>query len=99
MVKSIPAILGEVELSKLFEKMAAQLAEFNSTVAVGEAIDKILAVIACHRQVRAGDHLNQEELKALVRDIERFDISCCPHGRPALIKIGRKEVDKWFKRT
>lgn len=97
-VKAVPSILGDVPLKPLFEKIAAELDLFDSSAAVDETVDKILSVIACHRQVRAGDNLSKEELEALVRDVEKFDISHCPHGRPAVVRIKRQEVDKWFKR-
>lgn len=99
LIKAIPAILGEVSLKPLFEKMAADLSEFSSSQEVEEAVSKVLSVIACHRQVRAGDTLTKEELHALVKDIERYNISCCPHGRPATVRIKRQELEKWFKRT
>lgn len=98
-IKAVPAILGDVSLKNIFEKMAEELSDFGSSGAVEQEIDRIFSVIACHRQVRAGDDLTFEEMRRLVSDIERSNISHCPHGRPATIEIERSEVEKWFKRT
>ncbi len=98
-IKAVPAILGDVSLKNIFEKMAAELSDFGSSGAVEGEIDKIFSVIACHSQVRAGDTLSFEEMRQLVMDIERSGISHCPHGRPATIEIERSEVEKWFKRS
>ena len=98
-VKAVPAILGDVSLKMVFEKIAEELAEFGSSRTIQEEMDKIFSVIACHRQVRAGDSLSHEEMQTLVNDIERAALTFCPHGRPAVVEIERTEVDKWFKRT
>lgn len=98
-VKGVPSILGDISLKMIFEKIAGELAEFGSSRAANEELDKILSVIACHRQVRAGDLLSTEEMQSLVRDVERKGASHCPHGRPAVVTIERTEVDKWFKRS
>ncbi|MFH0800507.1 MAG: DNA mismatch repair endonuclease MutL [Pseudomonadota bacterium] len=98
LVKEVPAILGDVALSPLFEKLAAELEEIGGSNSVDEAAEKIFAVVACHRQVRGGDALSSEELAALVRDIERENVTHCPHGRPAIVKIEKSEIEKWFKR-
>ncbi len=98
-IKAVPAILGDVSLKNLFEKFAVELSDFESSAAADEETDKIFQVVACHRQVRAGDSLCKEEMESLVRQMEQGGISHCPHGRPALVTIERSEVDKWFKRS
>lgn len=98
-VNGVPSILGDVSLKMIFEKLIQEFSDFGSSKAMEEEIDKILSVIACHRQVRAGDMLSNEEMQSLVRDMESAGTSHCPHGRPAVVTIERAEVDKWFKRT
>jgi DNA mismatch repair protein MutL len=98
-VKACPSLLGDVSLQHLFERIAQEIADYGSFGATDEVIDKILAIIACHRQVRAGDVLSQIEMEVLIRDLETSGTSHCPHGRPAVVTIERSEVEKWFKRT
>lgn len=98
MIKSVPSILGDVSLKPLFEKISDELSDFGSSGAVSELLDKLCALIACHRQVRGGDSLSREEMDHLIKDIERENISHCPHGRPAIVRIEPSEIEKWFKR-
>ncbi|MFH1874836.1 MAG: DNA mismatch repair endonuclease MutL [Pseudomonadota bacterium] len=98
-VKSMPSILGDVSAKPLLEKISTDLAEFEASDGLEKTIEQIFALVACHQQVRAGDKLSPLELEQLIRDIFLENISNCPHGRPALIKIAPEEVEKWFRRT
>lgn len=58
-----------------------------------------LAQIACKSSIKSGDKLSNMEIKLLLDNISegKFPLQC-PHGRPAIIRLTRKEIDKWFKR-
>jgi DNA mismatch repair protein MutL len=98
LVKAVPALLGGVGLATLFDKLAHEFEELGSSEALEEAVDKVFAVVACHAQVRAGDRLSSEEMRGLIDDMNRNEITHCPHGRPAMVRIDRSEIEKWFKR-
>lgn len=98
-VTAVPAILGDIDVKALFEKMFAEIAECGSSDAIDEKIEHLFSVVACHAQVRAGDRLSIPEMQRLVDDIVRERVDSCPHGRPAIIRITRSEIDKWFKRS
>jgi DNA mismatch repair protein MutL len=99
LVKAVPAILGDASTTPVFEELASDLENYGGSRTFDEEIERIFAVVACHAQVRAGDRLSNEEIAALVRDIERENIAHCPHGRPAVVKIEKSEIEKWFKRS
>ena len=98
LVKAVPEILGDSSVACIFAELAAELEEIGSSEKVDETIERIFAVVACHRQVRSGDRLSAAELSALVRDIEREGVTHCPHGRPALVRVEKGEIERWFKR-
>lgn len=98
-VSAVPAILGDVDVKALFEKVFADIAERGSSDEIDEKLEHLFSVIACHAQVRAGDRLSMPEMQQLVDDIIREKVDSCPHGRPAIIRIKREEIDRWFKRT
>ncbi|MDL2258352.1 DNA mismatch repair endonuclease MutL [Eubacteriales bacterium OttesenSCG-928-K08] len=54
---------------------------------------------ACKHAIKAGDIISEQEIADL---LEYFNASgaplTCPHGRPVLIKMDRKELEKLFKR-
>jgi DNA mismatch repair protein MutL len=99
LVKAVPELLRDASVAGLMERLADEFEAMGEASSLEETMEKVFAVVACHRQVRAGDRLGAEELRALVRDIERENITSCPHGRPALVRIERDEIEKWFKRT
>jgi DNA mismatch repair protein MutL len=98
LVKAVPAIAAGASATRLMEKLAAELEDIGESSSLDEAMERIFAVVACHRQVRAGDRLGPEELRALARDVERGGITSCPHGRPAVVRIRKEEIEKWFGR-
>lgn len=98
-VKSVPALLGGLGTDHLFHEVARELEEFGGSHTVDQVVEHIFAVIACHRQVRGGDRLAADEISRLVSDVERENVTTCPHGRPAVVKIEKGEIEKWFKRT
>lgn len=97
-VKAIPAMIGGKSVAALMERLAQEFEGMGRAPSVDEAMERIFALTACHGQVRAGDRLTGEELAALVRDVERNNVTSCPHGRPAVVRIERVEIEKWFKR-
>ncbi|MFH1830707.1 MAG: DNA mismatch repair endonuclease MutL [Pseudomonadota bacterium] len=98
LVKAVPDHLGGASVAPLMQKLATEFEELGRSASIAETMDRIFAVVACHRQVRAGDRLELQEMAQLVRDIERENITSCPHGRPAAVRIDKGEVEKWFKR-
>ena len=61
--------------------------------------DDILATMACHSAVRAGEELSTDELKVLLVEAEKVDFYLnCPHGRPVFKWFTQSEVGSWFDR-
>ncbi len=61
--------------------------------------DRMLATIACHSSIRAGQILSAEECKDLVRQLEKTDRpNTCPHGRPTIVQININDLEREFKR-
>ena len=57
------------------------------------------ATIACRSSHQAGDILNQEQMQNLIKTLQKTENnSSCPHGRPTLWVLSKKEIDKQFKR-
>lgn len=97
-IKAVPALLTDADIGSLFEKMFHELDELGSSVAIDEKVEQMFSLIACHRQVRAGDWLESAEMHRLVDEVLNNKIDSCPHGRPAVVRFERKDIDKWFKR-
>ena len=62
------------------------------------ARDEVLKTVACKAAIKAGRSSEPEELKLLARAVCRGEVRYCPHGRPVSWTLGRKELDRQFKR-
>ena len=61
---------------------------------------RIASSIACHSAIRAGEHLNQEQMRDIIDRLLATDIPhSCPHGRPTFIQVTPTELERRFKRT
>jgi len=64
-----------------------------------EILDRVLAEIACHSVVRAGDRLSTGEAEALLRAMDAADFTGKgPHGRPVLLRVPLSEIARRFGR-
>ncbi len=68
----------------------------------GEAfswLDQALVTLSCHTAIRAGQTLSLDEMRDLVRSLERCDLPhTCPHGRPTLVQMTRDQLEREFAR-
>jgi DNA mismatch repair protein MutL len=64
-----------------------------------EPRERVAASLACHAAIRAGQTLNQEEMRELVKQLEETQMpATCPHGRPTMIHLSAEALAKEFKR-
>jgi DNA mismatch repair protein MutL len=99
-VKGTPAILGNFEVEPLLKELMEDLESHGSSTKLEDHLDELFATMACHRQIRAGDHLSPREMQELVNELdEGAHTYHCPHGRPVMVQIGFREIEKWFKRV
>ena len=88
MVREVPALLGQIDVRALINDLADDLAEMDSNLALRERLEEVCSTMACHGSVRAGRQLNNEEMNALLREMEVTPHSGqCNHGRPTYVKL------------
>jgi DNA mismatch repair protein MutL len=62
--------------------------------------EKIVASIACYGAVRSGQALSADEMRELVRQLEQTaNPHTCPHGRPTMIHLSSRQLEKEFGRS
>ena len=101
LVREIPTLLPpDTDVARLIRDFADRLrAEEASGPPARELIDDLLADCACRYSIRAGRALNLEEMNALLREIERTpNADRCNHGRPTVLSLSLKEVERLFGR-
>lgn len=99
-LKAYPVLLKNCQWKALIQEMVDEMMTEVPAEALVKKIDHILATMSCHRQIRANDRLSREEMKALLKQLEGTPRSYhCPHGRPVMVEISSREIEKWFKRV
>lgn len=100
MLKAIPTLLKGANLEKLLEDVVESLESEERLDNLEEHLDHLLATMACHRQIRAGQELQLEEMQDLLQQLEGTPRGYhCPHGRPVMVEIAFRELEKSFKRV
>ena len=95
-ILSVPFVISGINLGKFVEEILSSDV-FNEKTASGLVNDK-LCQTACKHSIRAGDSVSKEEIAYLIDEM-KGSIALCPHGRPIVVKIVKKDFEKMFKRT
>jgi len=98
-VRETPAMLGEINIHGLINDLADDLSENDEALSLKERLADVSATMACHGSVRAGRHLNGDEMNALLRQMEVTPHSGqCNHGRPTYVELKLADIEKLFGR-
>ncbi len=103
-VKSVPAIIDDRQISPFIREMLDKILESGTDTGDDmhkrKWLDDVMILMACHSAIRANYSLNLREMEKLIHDLEKCDNPFhCPHGRPTRIQWSKKEIEKLFKRT
>ena len=94
-LKEFPDIFKEEDAKEIF----LSLIEEMKTEKVEDRGEKLLATLACKTAVKAGEVLPLDKMNFLVEELlQTSNSSLCPHGRPIVVKIEKREIEKGLKR-
>ena len=98
-VRSVPAILADQDPHQVLQ-MLLQDSESGKIPGVQTIEDKILRRVCKAAAVKAGQILSHTEMQGLIHQLERCENPhTCPHGRPIMIHLSNKQLEKEFGRT
>lgn len=97
-VLGVPMVINEENPSEIISELAKNFMEFKHNPQL-DLFDELYHSIACKAAIKANDNSGIVELQALVNSVYDDDnIRYCPHGRPIMIKLSKRDIEKQFKR-
>ncbi len=97
-VTECPTFIESGEIESVISELAGYLAE-NKKDLIPEKLDWIYHSTACRAAIKSGDYTSAYEMEKFVESLlNNPDIRYCPHGRPVLMEMSKKEIEKNFGR-
>jgi len=98
LVRAIPSLMGSSFSARDFRDILGKLSQ--EIKGVSEIIpEETIYMMACKSAIKANRSMSQMEIRGLIRDLAGCENPyTCVHGRPNIISIGKKELEKKFKR-
>lgn len=94
-VKAVPEVLSRTDARSFL----SSLEENMKNVRTGELRRNKLMQMACKSAVKGGDKLTDSDIRILLKLIKEEGVPLsCPHGRPILIRLTKRELEVRFKR-
>jgi DNA mismatch repair protein MutL len=98
-IGAVPALLDWTSSEAALRAVAADLDGLAPGAGVHAALRQMAATMACHAAVKANDPLTREKMQYLLDELRRTaHSSVCPHGRPVVLRLTRREIEKSFER-
>lgn len=96
MVRGVPNIFGVAQSEKFIFQIIDNIGDLESSYDL--KLDKI-ASMSCRAAIKANDKIHFDEIESLLSKMEKCENPyTCPHGRPSMVEISKKEIEKMFKR-
>jgi DNA mismatch repair protein MutL len=98
-VTAVPALLDPNECDAALRALAEDLEGLDRGLRIEDSLKQIAATTACHAAVKAHYPLTLEKMHHILEELRATAYSTvCPHGRPVMLRITRREIEKNFDR-
>lgn len=97
-ITAVPTIFCGFKFKNYIDELLENKRSYQQ-IKVKDLLRDKLAMTACKAAIKGGDTLNEMEIRYLLSMMKDGLPLQCPHGRPAIIKLDRKDMDKIFKRV
>jgi DNA mismatch repair protein MutL len=98
-LSAVPALLEPAECEAAVRALANDLEGLGAATGADEALRRIAATMACHAAVKANYPLTMDKMRYILEELRRTAYSSvCPHGRPVVLRLTRREIEKNFQR-
>ena len=93
--RAVPSFDFRDNIQNVFLKLLSDVREEKE---IKDLRENIIISMSCKGAVKAGQKLDMNEMKNMVRRLHEVGEYTCPHGRPIIVKITRDDLDKMFGR-
>ena len=98
-VTAVPALIEASDSAKALVALAHDLEGLDTGAHLEDAIQRIAATTACHAAVKANYPLTHAKMTHILDELRATAYSTvCPHGRPVMLRVTRREIEKNFER-
>jgi DNA mismatch repair protein MutL len=98
-LSAVPAALDPSACEAAVRALAGDLEGLDGRSRAEDGLRRIAATMACHAAVKANYPLTMEKMRYILEELRRTAYSSvCPHGRPVVLRITRREIEKNFQR-
>ena len=94
-VESVPLLLANIDLQEFFDNLLTDKIIWNKSAS--QILKSTLAQYACKHAIKAGDKIKPDDIAFLIEQV-RKGVLLCPHGRPIIVEMLKKDFEKLFKR-
>lgn len=96
-IRAVPLVFGNPNIKNLFYEILDNM-ENNISSSYDMHVDKIMK-LACTKAIKAGDSISDIEVMSLFEALKNTkDPTSCPHGRPTILEMSKKDIEKGFLR-
>lgn len=98
-VSAAPLLLRREQCEATIRRLADDLEGLDRGSPAEEALSQLAATMACHAAVKANYPLTSEKMAHILDELRRTAYSTvCPHGRPVMLRLTRRDLEKNFQR-
>jgi DNA mismatch repair protein MutL len=98
-INAVPAILKWEDSEAALRSAAGDLEGLTPGAGLEVSVRQLAATMACHAAVKANDLLTRDKMQYLLDELRRTaHSSVCPHGRPVVLRLTRREIERNFER-
>jgi len=100
-VRGVPAALSDADTETLVRDVCSALADGAAAAddRVADAVDAVLADLACYPSVTGNTSLTEGSIRELLAALDDCENPySCPHGRPVVIELDAEEIEDRFER-
>lgn len=97
-VSTIPLLFENVNIEDIFDEILSDI-DNKLVLSKNSTIKDYIAKKSCKSAVKGNMHLSDNEINELVSKLYMPNqVLLCPHGRPVMVEVTKKDIEKWFKR-